>query len=58
VRKLFDRPERATPLLCAQGNETGFSVVWAKRRVFPGFLQRRRRLPSDFLFYDLQFRLR
>ena len=25
---------------------------------FPGFLQRRRRLPSDFLVYDLQFRLR
>jgi len=38
VRKLFDRPERATPLLCAQGNETGLSVVWAKRRVFSGLL--------------------
>ena len=25
---------------------------------FPGFLQRRHRLPSDFLVYDLQFRLR
>src|SRR5208337_4447280 len=24
----------------------------------PGFLQRRHRLPSDFLVYDLQFRLR
>ena len=25
---------------------------------FPGFLQRRHRVPSDFLVYDLQFRLR
>ena len=25
---------------------------------FPGFLQRRHRMPSDFLVYDLQFRLR
>jgi len=28
------------------------------RRYFPGFLLRRHRVPSDFLVYDLQFRLR
>jgi hypothetical protein len=27
-------------------------------RSFPGFLQSRHRLPSDFLVYDLLFRLR
>ena len=41
-----------------RGRDRRALSVQAKCRVFSGFLQRRHRVPSGFLVYDLQFRLR